>query len=250
VPPPLNYSYYHGHAFSWNGVRRVLVLPLANETNYSHAAEEVRNAFCTEMQQLGRIDCVPAPPDACAVLSQTIRSNGTFNELVLIDLARTYHADAIIMGTLTQYSPYNPVRMGLNLQVVSPGDGVVVASVAGIWDSASPWIAQRARDYYAQYCRRRDEPLTANLVLDSPRLYQRFVCFEAAHILVDDIHGPPGIGVPADSGQTATAPGCGPGQPMALPPGTPTNAGQPVPLPPGAPNNPSLLPAPLRDPGR
>jgi hypothetical protein len=217
-------------------------MPIHNETDSSHAAEEARNALCTELQQLGRFEVIPAPPEVCVEFSQMIRENGRFNELVMIQLARQFRADAIIMGTLSQFSPYNPVRMGLVLQVVSPGDGMVVASVDGMWDSANPWIAQRARNYYEAYCRGRDKPLTANLVLDSPRLYQRFVCSEAAHILVDERHEPLGL-VPAvpppgatEGNATPSAdPGCAPGQAMPLPAG-------PAP-------NPGLLPQPLKDGG-
>jgi hypothetical protein len=207
--PPVNYSEYHAHPFSWFGVSRVLVLPLDNETTFSHASEEVRNALVTELQQLGCFEVVPAPPEVCTTLSRYARANGRFNELALIQMARDFRADVIILGTLSQFSPYTPVRMGLVLQVISPADGVVVASVDGVWDSANPWIAQRARDYYLQSCRRRDEPLTADLVLDSPRLYQRFVCAEAAHILVDEGHIPPRLaGNPGASGNASGAPGC------------------------------------------
>jgi nucleotide-binding universal stress UspA family protein len=243
APPPLNYSYYRGDAVSWNGVKRVLVLPLTNETEYSHAAEEVRNALVTELQQLGRFEVIPGPP-GLTLPSRFIRENGQFNELGLIEIAREFHADAIIMGTLTQFSPYNPVRMGIVFQVVAPGDGVVVSSVDGMWDSANPWIDQRARAYYAKYTRRRDETLTANLALDSPRLYQRFVCFEAAHILVDDPHSAPGLSQQeAQATAGAGGPGCTPGQPPVSPPPPPPPPG------PGVGNAPAQLPAPLRDGG-
>jgi hypothetical protein len=237
VSPPLNYSFYHGQPFSWGAVSRVLVLPLRNETSFSHASEEAQNALVTELQQLGRFEVVPAPDDICTDASRYVRVNGRFNELALIQMAHDFRADVIIMGTLTQYSPYKPVRMGLSLQVVSPVDGLIVASVAGLWDSANAWIAQRARDYYLQFCRRRDEPLTAELVLDSPRFYQRFVCFEAVHILVGDFL--PGVPPKPGAAGSETGPGSGePGAgPACSPSAPPSRTGPP----------PSLLPPPLPD---
>src|SRR5262249_23425758 len=116
---------------------------------------------------------------------RVVRENGRFNEAVLVQLARCYRADLIVMGTVSQYSPYTLPRVGLVLQVISPGDGVVVASVDGLWDASSPPIACRARDFYRQCTGKWEEPFTAELVLDSPRLYQRFVSFEAVSVLVN-----------------------------------------------------------------
>ncbi len=190
-PPEPPYSYYRAPQFQWRGVARVLIMPLDNETDFPHAADEVRNSLVTEMQRLGLFEVVPAPPDVPVDLCRVIRENGRFNEAILVQLARTFRADAIIMGAVTQYSPYTLPRLGVVLQVVSPGDAAVMASVDGVWDAASRPIAERARAFYSQRAKPRDEPFTAELVLDSPRLYQRFVCFEAAQALVGASVTPP-----------------------------------------------------------
>jgi hypothetical protein len=234
VSPPVNYSYYHDQPFSWGAVSRVLVMPLENKTSFSHASDEVFNALTTELQQLGRFEVVAAPPDTCATASRFLHDNGRFNELFLIQLAREFRADVIVMGAVTQYSPYPPIRLGLSVQVVSPSDGLVVASVDGMWDSVNPWIAQRARDYYLQNCRRRDEPLTAELVLDSPRLYCRFVCFEVSHILVGDVLPgvvplPPVGGPVAGEGPKPAGPGSPSAAPKTAPPPAPGLLPMPLP---------------------
>ena len=180
--PP--FSYYHAPPFQWNNVARVLVLPLDNETAAPHVPEEVRNALLSELEQMGRFEVIPGPPDLPVTISRVIRDNGRFNEVALIEVARTFRADVIVMGAVTQYSPYAPPRLGMVLQAVSPGDGAVIASVDGLWDSTNPLVAQRARDFYLQWCKAHDEPFTAELALSSPRLFQRFVCSEAAHVLV------------------------------------------------------------------
>jgi hypothetical protein len=178
------FSYYHAPQFQWERVGRVLVLPFNNETSFPHVGEEVQNSLVTEWQQMGLFEVVPAPVDMPVALAHVVRENGRFNEVVLIQLARMYRADAIVMGTVTQYSPYTLPRLGLALQVISPGDATVAASVDGLWDAANLTIAQRARAYYRQHTKPRDEPFTVELVLESPQLYQRFVCCEAVSVLI------------------------------------------------------------------
>jgi hypothetical protein len=181
--PP--FSYYHAPQFQWGGVARVVVLPLDNETAFPHAAEEVRNALVTEWQRMGLFEVVPAPADVAVEPSHVIRENGRFNEAALVRLARLYRADVVVLGAITQYSPYTLPRLGLVLQVVSPGDAAVVASVDGVWDAANFLVTQRARGFCKQYTGTHDEMLAPELILESPRLFQRFVCFEAANVLVN-----------------------------------------------------------------
>lgn len=185
------FSQYHDPAFHWEAVNRVLILPLDNETHFPHVAEEVRNALATELQELGRFEVVLAPPDIHARLSHSIREHGQFNEAAMIELARCFRADVILLGAVTQYSPYRLPRLGLTLQAVGPGECAVVASVDGVWDTTQQTVADRARSFYASGRRHslraqnRDQPFADELALEAPRLFQRFVANEAADVLVN-----------------------------------------------------------------
>ena len=53
---------YHAAGFSWASVKRVLVVPLANESQYTRAGEEVGRALSAELQQLGQFEVVAPPP--------------------------------------------------------------------------------------------------------------------------------------------------------------------------------------------
>lgn len=200
TPPPIvvepPYSHYHAPDFSWGEAGRVLILPLRNETSHPAAAEEVRRALAAELQQMGRFEMVLTPPDDQACLSREIRQNGRFNEAVMVDLARHHGADLIVLGGLTHYRPYQRPHLGLTLQVVHPLSGKVVASVDGLWDSTRHDIADRAVAFYSRPLTYKDHlahhllgavdtSYADELVLDSPQLFQRFVCHEAALALVE-----------------------------------------------------------------
>src|SRR5262249_5982732 len=95
----------------------------------------------------------------------------------------------------------------LTLQAVSPFDAAVVASVGGLWDTAQQSVADQARLHYREslppppslletlfheglaFVVRGNVPppaptLPSEVVLNSPRLYQRFVAKQAVRGLV------------------------------------------------------------------
>ena len=194
-PSEPNVSRFHDPAFAWRRVARMVILPMVNESPQPQAGEEVRRSLHAELQQLALFEAVPAPLELTNHTARLIRDGGRFSEAEMVALARCGAADVILIGTLTHYSPYQRPRIGLTLQAISPDLGRVVASVDGLWDSTDHEVADRARAYYARCLStkqkihdhitgRWEESYGTDLVLESPHLFQRFVCSEAAHLLV------------------------------------------------------------------
>ncbi|VTT97910.1 Putative uncharacterized protein OS=Candidatus Kuenenia stuttgartiensis GN=kustb0147 PE=4 SV=1 [Gemmataceae bacterium] len=237
-PAPPTFSQYHLDGWDWGAVNRVLVLPFLNESENTRAGDETRVAFTSELQKLGRFEVVAAPPDDTAALAATVHRGGRFDEAVMLKLARLTRADVIVHGTVTQYSPYNTrPRLGLVLQAVSPEQAKVVASVDGLWDATDAAVAERARAHYRQRPRERppwvrnhvivsEDSFASELVLESPALFQRFVCGEAALTLL-------GLPVPWVASGAAVVPAAG-----SSGPGCATQAGPPVPPAAGPPPGP------------
>jgi hypothetical protein len=232
------YSQYHHDAFRWSDVGRVLVLPIANESSYTKADEELARALRAELQQLGKFEVVAAPPDELARMSERIHRGGRFDEDQILQLGRAFNADVVIHATITQYSPYPRPRLGIVVQAVAPAEGKVIGSVDGLWDANHLPIAKRAQNYYTQRKHERGPYLDANwiwpddghadeLTLLSPQLYQRWVCSEIAAILVQDpasegvIFAP--TGVKAVTPRKRYAPIVVPGPPTQLQAPAPVN---------------------------
>jgi hypothetical protein len=195
-PPPVTYSTYRQPGWTWDGVARVVVLTPRNESAYTRADAEFQAALTSELQRLGRFEVVAAPLDEYANLSTVIHRGGTFDEAVMLDVARRTRADVVVFPTVTQYSPYPRPRMGLVLQAVAPAEGKVVGSVDGLWDCTDGGVAEQVRAYYRQrpkplpaFIRNHeiaaDDNFAADLALDSPALFQRWVAAVAAKLLVD-----------------------------------------------------------------
>jgi len=209
-PGPPTYSQYHLDGWDWNRVDRVLVLPLLNESSHTQAGREVQAALTSQLQQLGRFEVVAGPPDDQALLGRLAHRGGRFDEAVMLEIGRATRADVIVQGTITQYSPYPRPRLGLVLQAIGPREAKIVASADGLWDTTDLAIAERVRTYYRQTPRPRppwvrnhviatDDGFAGELALDSPALFQRFVCQEAVLALV-------GLPVPGVAEATAVFP--------------------------------------------
>lgn len=221
-PPPgaPTFSQYHAPGWQWDGVARVVVLPFRNESQYTRAGEEMREAFVAEMQKVGRFEVVPTAPDDRAYLAALSRCGGRFDEALLHDIACATSADVLVYGVVTNFSPYPRPRLGVVLQAVGPGEAKVVASVDGLWDSTDRSIAERLRVYYRQRCRERppwvrnavidnDDNFAAERALESPSLYRRFVAREAVLALLG--YPVPGVVMGADGALTDYCPPGGAG---------------------------------------
>lgn len=195
-PQPPTYSQYHLPGYQWENVDRVLVLPFLNESQHTRAGEEVRAAFTAQLQRLGRFEVVSAAPDERDAFAAQIHRGGRFDELAVLALAKRTSADVVVHGIVTHYSPYPRPRLGLILQAVGPNEAKVVASVDGMWDTTDAALAERCRTYYRQRARPQpafvrnhsiatDDAFSEELALDSPALFQRWVCFEAGNALLE-----------------------------------------------------------------
>ena len=242
LPGPPTFSRYHLETWRWEDASRVLVLPPRNESQYTRAGEELHAALASELQRLGRFEVVAAPPDAEGTLAKLIHVSGRFDEGAMLDLAKLTRADENVFPTVTQYSPYPRPRLGLILQAVSPRDGKVIASVDGLWDTTDAAIAEQVRTFYRQRAKplpprvrnheiATDDTFAGELALDSPALFQRYVCHLSSRVLVGL---PETGGVPMQQDRPLVLPRWRPGGLLPANRNVPCNGCDPIPLAPGS----------------
>ena len=186
---PAPYQQFVAQNFDWSSVQRVVLMPLANQTAYPKATEELQANLAAELQRSGRFDIVVATRDDPGARAQDIFRGGQFDELELLRVAREYQAQAVLFGNLTQYHPYSPPRVGLSLLMVSPAEGVAIASSDGVWDAREATTAAQAQTFYKQTLEWPQSLMGANRVLESPDVYQRFVCQQVAATLGPPVSG-------------------------------------------------------------
>jgi hypothetical protein len=244
APAGPNCHQYQAPGFDWALIRRIVMVPLANDSSYPHATFEMQETLASRMQCAGRFEVVLAAPSECITRRGSVRVNGRFDETEMLGLADVYNADAILFGTITQYQPYVPPQVGLALRLVRPADGAVFASIDGLWDARDQAVAEQARCYTMLTLNTETSLLGCDLAIDSPSVFRRFACHNAVEALVNPVQYSTINVSPIQtvSGVGLESPG------MPAPSSAPPAAPFPPPLPPAPPDPPAPAASPAPDP--
>lgn len=220
-------------------MRRILLVPLANDSRYPHATFEFQESLAARLQCAGRFEVVLATPDTHLACHDGVRINGRFDEAELLRLADEHHADAVLFGAITQYHPYLPPRVGLSLRLISPANAALIASVDGLWDARDQVVADQARYYTGHVLNDGQSLMSCELTMDSPALFRRFACHYAVEALVSPVLMPA-----TNAGPTQPMAGSNPiSTVQAAQSPTTTAAPFPPPVPPVPPSSAPVLPA-------
>jgi hypothetical protein len=172
------------------------VAPFSNESGASVVdGAAIADSFMMQAQQVDRIDVVPVNRVIAAMRAGELSEVRSYADAQT--LMRMLGLDGLVVGTVTAYDPYRPMKLGLAVgldpraltrstrgepefgEVGRPGP---VAAAAGVFDAANHQTIQRLEAYAAG----RVEPESAlgqDIYLVSMEWYTRFVC----HRLLDDL---------------------------------------------------------------
>ena len=180
VVPAAPFQLYLDQQVDWSSIRRVVLMPMSNQTAFPKVSEEMQSNLAAELQRAGRFDIVVATRDDPGAKARDVFANGQFDEIELLRVAREYQAQAVLFGQINQYHPYNPPRIGMSLLMVYPSEGIAIASSEGLWDSREAGTAAQAKQLYGQSLSWPQSVLGADRVLESPDVFQRFVSQQVA----------------------------------------------------------------------
>ncbi len=118
-------------------VRRIMVLPFAEESGVQADCTKVRDAFVAELQKLRRFEVVPLPADARENEElNTSLARGRLSTDAMVRLCNRYALDGVFLGTVTAWRAYTPPHLGMRTQLVSVHSGSPVWAVDAIYDSS------------------------------------------------------------------------------------------------------------------
>ncbi len=184
--PTHEFSHYSAEEtvdFQWNKVRRVVVVPFANQSQYPNSSASIKQAIAAELQSLGNFEVVVAPESDVGPRAANVLSSGKFDELEVLDYAREFNADAVLFGMVTHFQPYEPIHVGLSMIMVYPAESIIVAAVDGLWDTREQATADEAREYYQRRIDHTDSLSRVERVTESSAVFQRFVASQIAAAL-------------------------------------------------------------------
>lgn len=174
TPKPIN-SYLAEPADLAN-VRRIMVLPFAQESGVQADCTKVRDAFVAELQKLRRFEVVPLPGDAREddELNASL-SRGRLSTDAMVRLCNRYHLDGVFVGSVTAWRPYTPPHLGMRTQLISVHSGAPIWAVDAIYDSSDRTTIGDLR-HYVEHTQQDDGNLHGwEMNLVSPSKFTTFV---------------------------------------------------------------------------
>lgn len=118
-------------------VRRIMVLPFAQESGVQADCTQVRDAFVAELQKLRRFEVVPLPADARENTElNTSLTRGRLSTDAMVRLCSRYSLDGVFLGSVTSWRPYTPPHLGMRTQLISVHSGAPIWAVDAIYDSS------------------------------------------------------------------------------------------------------------------
>lgn len=157
---------------SWG---RVAVLPV-----YSEWPDDVGFADALVLEELGKarlFDCVGLSGEVLQGWygAGALDVDGRLPADLLMRVREHTGADAVLLLSVTSYSPYRPVAVGLRGRMVRVGDGATVWAYDEVLDSGDMGVSLAARRYHSQEQRQRFPLDGGDGVLLSPRRFFRYV---------------------------------------------------------------------------
>ncbi len=165
-------------------IRRVVVPPFQDLNGSSRDAEQVRTALIRALGRSQRFELVPlGETELREVLPASTFETGVIPREALISSARRYRADGVLFGVLTHYKPYEPLVIGITVELAAASTGEVVWSASGLYDAGTQDVTEDVHNYH-------DTELAASgslegwrLILMSPSRFTDYACSRLAATL-------------------------------------------------------------------
>ncbi len=165
-------------------VRRILALPLADESGQGPGTLVVSDALRDEILKLGRFSVVqPNASDAMLRPAEGPQRTGRIPVRCIIELGRRYGVEAVLFGSVTLYRPYAPQALAITAQLVDVQTGKIVWSVSDFVDGSDAQAVRSMEWYFADQAATGETVFGPEIMNTSPRWFARFAAARIAATL-------------------------------------------------------------------
>lgn len=177
-------SFYLNPYKNLGNLGRVALVELQDDSGHPRMSSELTEALFVAIQkkQLFGLAIVRQDNPEWRSIQENLDSLQALRQLLVI--RDTLKCNAILVGTITEYTPYPHMSVGLRLKLLDLTDGQLVWGLEQIWDSSDRSIQKRIRRYFKEDLRSGSAPLHEELVVVSPLKFGKFVAYEVAETLI------------------------------------------------------------------
>jgi len=159
---------------------RVAVVEFDNRSPYREAAAQFTEALRDKLAERTTGTDVIVVPRAAVFGEEDPFVSGRISVDSLLRVRRDYLADALVVGSVDEHSPYRPPSIHLSLKLVETARGTVPFEISGGWDASDLHVRRDIADYYRSHLGSDDCRFGPDIFLISPRYYMRFVADQVA----------------------------------------------------------------------
>ncbi|MFN0205084.1 MAG: hypothetical protein ACKVS6_02075 [Planctomycetota bacterium] len=161
-------------------LRRVVFVPLADETAGGADVVAVERAFVEEFEKGTSIEMISLDlSDDRFANNDNPRRTGKYKLETILELAIRHGADAVLFGAVTAFRAYPPQNLGLRLDMISANSGLTLWSCNAHFDMADRDAANAVESAYANYSARSVDSYNWTLTQVSPARFAGLVAAQA-----------------------------------------------------------------------
>jgi len=147
---PLSHYYYLNPDTDITRLGPTIFLELSNKSEFSRISEDATDALFQAMQQTGLFGMSVIHPDDAQWEQLDL---GTFEHYTLEQLSTirsTLNCSAVLSGSVTTFTPYPHLTVGLRLKLMNLKSGETLWAFEYIWDTADETTQDRIQAFYTQ----------------------------------------------------------------------------------------------------
>jgi hypothetical protein len=181
--PPAQANYYANPAKCVTAVGRVTLVELANQSAQPQISVDITDSLfeSLEKKHYFGLSVLHSTDPGYSQMPQQLAGPLGLEQLEL--LHKTLQSDSILVGSVTQYTPYPRLAIALRLKLIDLRDGEMIWAIEQVWDTTDKATESRIREYFESEVREGYDPLQYRVAIVSPRMFLKFVAFDVARAM-------------------------------------------------------------------
>lgn len=167
---------------------RIVIVEFADKREYEDMGERCARQVAETLSDVTtNVDTVVVSPgDIDMDDAGTALERGRISLDALRAASERYRGEALMLGEVTQFSPYSDFSMGMRVKIFSTSDATLDTSVSQKWSSDDPQFREHVEEYYERRRNSAECRFGPDLFLTSPRKFTTVVADKLVrdHILV------------------------------------------------------------------
>lgn len=168
-----------------SSVGKVVIFELDNRTSYPLLSGTITDDLSQALQKKHIFTLSTLHRTDPKWRNLDLNGSNSYSLEELASIRKQLKADAVLFGSLMRYDPFPHMLMSLHLKLVDLRSGKLLWAMEQVWDTSDKRLELRMKQYYEDQLRTGYEPMDWQLLITSPRNFNRFVVYEVSITLPD-----------------------------------------------------------------